>query len=237
MEGVIELYRGVLAIIMQDLRALRRALAVGFSCLHLKALPALRPVFDIMRAAGVYAGRLGGRALATCLGAAQNALDEVVTELHLDDLLAQVGDARRIASHWFSILTRILNDCGAHVSVFIFSAQGKSSLASIACGGTGLICIHLSSHPNWKGVRTRGIVSCLFLSGASATGAKHLELPSSLPQHVLIGGGSLIGLVTGTALLSLYRSLQRAKIPVMSAVGAMGGLSLVLNGAVILANS
>ena len=63
---------------------------------------------------------------------------------------------------------------------------------SAGCGIPGLLCMHLSSHPNWRALHTRHVLPPVLLVGITATTARHLDVLSTcdaLPQHVLVAGG------------------------------------------------
>ena len=120
---------------------------------------------------------------------------------------------------------------------FLLSDRGRLCASSVACGAGGAACLCLSSHPNWGALQTESVVGCAVSVGAVVTAARHLELSSHpASNHHLVAAGAAVGAALGRVLVHAYDSLQRAKVPLHSFLLALGGMALLVDGAIILSS-
>jgi len=68
------------------------------------------------------------------------------------------------------------------------------------------------------------------------TAARHLDLSPHTARSHLVAAGVVVGAALGRVLVYAYDSLQRAKVPLYSFLFALGGLALLVDGAIILSS-
>ena len=135
-----------------------------------------------------------------------------------------------------TIRTLLVDSASAGTS-FLLSENGRQCMAGLACGTSGAGCLCLAAHPNWSSVQTESVVSCAVSVGCVLTAARHLEVCADVPQRYLVVAGGAVGAALGWVFVAAYRSLQRAKVPLYSFLFVIGGMALLVDGAIIISNS
>lgn len=141
------------------------------------------------------------------------------------------------ASSAVCTIRTLLVDSAISGTQFLLSDSGRQSVAGLACGAAGVCCLFVAAHPNWGSVQTEAVASCAVSVGCVVTAARHLEISATIPQRYLIAAGGAAGAALGCVLVYAYRSLQRAKVPLYSFVSVIGGMALLVDGAILVSDS